>query len=349
MSIYDVAREAGVSAATVSRFINKSVNVVPEKAELIRSAMKKLKYEPAMIRPGPRPRNRQGIVHKQVLLLSLGKFGVLDLYNMPALPKMLNEIQLVLHSTGLNLVLAQSVDGTIPSITSARNFDGILVFGKLDPMPEKIMALLRSAPSVWFFREHSDPDGIFDHVFYDNKKIGGMAFSYLHGKGCRNLAVIVTEKEHSAFSLRSEAFVSAAREMGCLVDVFQPADSNPGIPIARKVDEILGKMMNGRRRHDGIFVTSDDSMLAVFNSFRNRGIEPEQDIKFIGCNNDPQFMGQMSPRPATIDIRLDVIGRKAVELLLQRIRNPEEDGTVEVFIKPLLVPAEKDEEQLKVS
>ena len=46
-TIVDVAREAGVSVATVSRVMNNSVIVSAEKRELVYAAMKKVGYIPS--------------------------------------------------------------------------------------------------------------------------------------------------------------------------------------------------------------------------------------------------------------------------------------------------------------
>lgn len=46
MSIYNVADEAGVSPATVSRFLNGSAYVAPDKARQIQEAIKRLGYKP---------------------------------------------------------------------------------------------------------------------------------------------------------------------------------------------------------------------------------------------------------------------------------------------------------------
>ena len=47
--IKDVARLAGVSAPTVSRYLNGTVNVTEDKRERIAKAIKELGYEPSIV------------------------------------------------------------------------------------------------------------------------------------------------------------------------------------------------------------------------------------------------------------------------------------------------------------
>ena len=46
VNIKDVARAAGVSVSTVSRVINNSASVIPEKRQAVLAAMDNLKYQP---------------------------------------------------------------------------------------------------------------------------------------------------------------------------------------------------------------------------------------------------------------------------------------------------------------
>ncbi|MGL4662272.1 MAG: LacI family DNA-binding transcriptional regulator [Culicoidibacterales bacterium] len=52
ITIYDVAKKAGVSLATVSRVMNKSAKVKPEKVARVEEAIKELNYKPNMIARG---------------------------------------------------------------------------------------------------------------------------------------------------------------------------------------------------------------------------------------------------------------------------------------------------------
>ena len=89
--------------------------------------------------------------------------------------------------------------------------------------------------------------------------------------------------------------------------------------VALRARPLIDRVVAMNPRPTGVFCVSDDLMLAVFNGLRQRGVEPGRDIELIGCNNDRLFMEQMHPRPATINLKLDQVGRQAFELLLTKM------------------------------
>ena len=68
---------------------------------------------------------------------------------------------------------------------------------------------------------------------------------------------------------------------------------------------------------------------------------PARALDMIGCNADEVALQYLSPRPATIDIKISQIGQMAVDQLLRRI-NGESCGAVnEIFVKPELIKGER--------
>src|SRR5262245_61259981 len=104
MSITKVAAEAGVSPATVSRFINKQVSVSPEVGKRIHEAMIKLNYTPSASRPGPKPSTRRAIRTGNVTFLSLGDLDPATMFSLPVFPLLFGGIQHALSDRGLHLV-----------------------------------------------------------------------------------------------------------------------------------------------------------------------------------------------------------------------------------------------------
>ena len=107
--------------------------------------------------------------------------------------------------------------------------------------------------------------------------------------------------------------------------------------IAQRVVDAIGRK-NGSP--PGIFVASDDLMAVIYHRLRQEGIEPGRDAVLIGCNRDVPYLEQLHPRPATIDIRLDLVGERAVDQLMWRMSHPIDEGQTDVLIKPVVVPAE---------
>ena len=67
--IKDVAKLAGVSAPTVSRYLNGTVNVTEDKRERIAKAIKELGYEPSIVARAPGDGLRGGVRGQSFRLL----------------------------------------------------------------------------------------------------------------------------------------------------------------------------------------------------------------------------------------------------------------------------------------
>jgi len=59
ITIYDIAKEAGVSPSTVSRVLTNSANVRPEKRDRIKALIEKYNFRPNALAKGLRIRARE--------------------------------------------------------------------------------------------------------------------------------------------------------------------------------------------------------------------------------------------------------------------------------------------------
>lgn len=346
-SIVDVARQANVSVATVSRTLNGERNVAPATALAVEQAVKEVGYVPRAVRPGPKPKGRRGINTGTIAFLSVGSLSPAEMYRMPAFPALLGGIQRGVERHGMELTLAHLPEGKIvPPVLARRRADGVLLFGD-QALSAPLEQAVHRVPAVWcFLRGQVAPNGTFDHVMYDNSHVGQMAAEYLLGRGHRELMFASSGSSHEAYSARRKQFLRCVAEHGsraCVVEGPSQEDGSSAIPAAvlavvaqRVIEDLRGRST----RPTAIFVASDDLMVAVFNRLRQEGMEPGRDVELIGCNNDLPYLGQLHPRPATIDIRLDLVGERSVDQLLRRMSHPVDQGQTDVLIKPVIVPAE---------
>lgn len=327
-TITEVATLAKASPASVSRYLHAPDAVSPELAERIAGALRTTGY--TLRRPVPAAPSGQPPIPRLVVFLTLGELTSQDLLALPAFPQLFAGITRRLQAGGGNLLFTNYPgDGPLPAVISEGSVDGILVFGRLARMPAALTARLLATPSAWVMRQHSDHAYRIDHVFYDNTRVGRMAADHLAGLGLRRLAVINSYPEHEAYAPRQAGFLAACRDLG-----LEATSRSTGL------GEAVRTAMRGADRPDGIFVPSDEQLLEVHHLLRSLGIEPGRQVHLIGCNNDPQLMVRMHPRPATIDIHLDLIGARAVEQLAYRLAN-RDAPPMQVFINPTVVPAER--------
>lgn len=334
----EVAKMAGVSIATVSRCINGTSPVNEETAARIRACMKELGFEPNR---GGRVGARGGKnAPKNVMFLSLTHLQPAEMYRMPALPSLLAGVQGELAAIHSNLMLFHSPGGSlVPPALAAKQIDGVILYGKESTGPSPALArLLHQVPVVMTFRGHREILNDFDHVTYDNRAVGPLAVRHFQERGYTHVGFVSPSTEHLAFRRRQEGFREACRKAGIRVTEYvREIDTGEG--ERARLGQAVVDALREKERPRGLFCVSDDVMLVIFNALERNGMHPGNDVELIGCNNDSSFLGQMSPRPATIDIMLDEVGKRVVDQLHWRMRNPLRP-LVEILVKPTIVPAQ---------
>ncbi|HEX3358911.1 MAG TPA: LacI family DNA-binding transcriptional regulator [Tepidisphaeraceae bacterium] len=338
MSIIQVAEVAGVSKSTVSRVINQSPAVAPEATKAVHEAMQRLGYSPPLRRRGPKPMSRRGIRTGNIALLVMG-LRPADLYRLPVFPSLLHGIERALAEQQMNLVLANfGKEAEVPAVLAGNQTDGVLLFGKWDDMPNAVRARLKQLPLVWVMREHSDIEGDFDHVFYNNAAVGPIAARYLLSRGHKRLAYLSAVPKHTAFAQRQHDFTETIQQSGASVVSFVgDREIDPLHWSAPEYLALVDRLLEEREKPTGLFVATDAQLPGFYHALLARGLHPEQDVHLIGCDNEQQFLSQLSPAPATIDINLELVGHRAVQQLLWRIRNPEEKNRISLLVEPRLI------------
>ena len=344
MSIVEVAKLANVSNATVSRVINRSGTVKPETVERVRKAMTKAGYvpKPLLSRPGPRLRshfNGNGHLAPKtgtIAMVMCMKPSFLGLS--PVLSSAVHGAEKALVERGLSMVQVYvQPGGPIPPILMRNGIDGSLV---IHAMPESIEAILGQHARVTLM---SDATSHSDHVFCDNDEIGRIAFDYLKDRGHKHLAFVTLHKEHLASIMRRESFCEAAQQSQLDVAVFEHPNKWGDVLLSKpQIMESMclstaEQMLKMSDRPTGIFVTSDAFSSVLYPALKHVGIKPGRDVEVVSCNNETMLLAGLAPRPATIDIKAEYIGQRAVEQLCWRIENPDDPTTIEIKIKPELV------------
>jgi DNA-binding LacI/PurR family transcriptional regulator len=341
MSISEVAKAANVSPATVSRVLNQSRSVSPEKVGRIQAAMAELGYSPGAVRPGPKSADRRGVQTGNVLLLSIGQFSVVQMLNMPALPMLLGGAQEALGDRGMNVIFAHCRDGcTVPQALSPKSVDGVLVIGYLDQLSTAFAKRLEQLPLVWLLHRSEQMSDFGGYIRCDNEQVGELAGEYLAGQGHKETAVLTRSPGHSVYTPRVRRFAASVRRQGSnVIELTGQHRYDPSQPPAAFVPAAIDRLLEQTPQVTGLFCVSDYLMLAAHCALLRRGVEPGRDVTLIGCDNDPQSMSQMYPRPATIDIQLTGIGREGVNRLMAQINDPSETASKpsEVIYPPKLV------------
>jgi len=317
-TIYDVAREAGVSIATVSRAINYPQRVNPETRARIIQAMDKLAYVGAT-------------TEKAKLSHTPRRIGVLiPFFTEPSFTQRLRGIASVLSQHNLEMVILpvdtkgreQSYLQTIPI---RRTVDGLIIVSQqLEDATSK--RLLENHLETVII-EFNDPH--FSSLEINDTAGGKLATQYLIEKGHRRIA-FMGGRSAPTFGINP-----IARRLAGYLEAMDEAKLVPEKNLVHEYAMDIGTILRAMTRERlplAIFAATDLQAIAILREARVMGLRVPQDMAVIGFDDIDMaaFFGL-----TTIHQPLDESGRIAAKILVSRLENPSQ--TIQHIEFPLKV------------
>jgi DNA-binding LacI/PurR family transcriptional regulator len=352
MSIVAVAKRAGVSVATVSRVLNDLHNVRAETAQQVRAAMEEIGYKPPRVKRGPKTGSRRTIPScmrtGQIAVLTLG--GLQDWLGLPVMSSVVAGVMRAAKELDIRPILDEMPDAReLSPILRRREVDGAVVFFMSGLPLGPLVQLRQHLPVVWAMGGEGGPVEV-DHVSADNMGIGRVAFEYLQRQGCEHQAFVTDHPGWQIMRVRGQSFANSARDAGFAVTSFI-AEANSldreayglNVQVADDLAGLVDLILRADPRPTGLFIPTDLLTTKLYPLLIQRGVRPGFDIQVVSCDNENERLSMLNPRPASIDIRGEQIGRCAVRQLVQRLQRPDEPASrVQIapqVIMPTLAPS----------
>lgn len=331
---------------TVARVVNGTGNVNPETVDKVRQVMQMVGYipKPPEQRRGPRRDRCLGFKTGNVAFITSAK-GLHILGNSPIMVNVMHGIEETLASYGISMIqCVVNSNRQLPPIVSRGEIDGVIIWPSLEGASAETIDILSMYKRVYVMtgREKYLPG---DRVLNDNEQVGILAANYLISRGHKRLIMLDSSdpaRVRSAWINRWYGFEETAEAAGVSVEMIISPTSTEDTALMRTseaqqvyYDILKSKILEGNKP-TGIFCTCDSTTAATYPILRRLGLNVGTDVEIVSCNNEQSILSGLDPLPASIDIRPEIIGKRAVEQLRRRIMNPEHDGRVVIEIKPRL-------------
>lgn len=323
----DVARRAGVSVGTASMALAGGSQVLPATAEKVRQAAKALGYTPLRRRLPSGEGSAPAAHDEAIAMIAVG----IDYGAFPIYARLLQIMGAAAAQRGRRLIsrMVGTHEEAVEAIRQSQVVGVVLLWqdpheGRID-----VKALQQSVACVRVLGSLV-PGSTVDHVTCDNQRIGDLAAQYLWDRGHRVAAALQYDQPLSeVFRHRARAFVEHFEKLGGKAKVFRFFGNVQAHEIAQAIAAEAP-------RPTGIF-TGDDGTLSRFDLlFRHLGLVPGREIEMIGCNNEDHRLDELSPRPATIDLQLEILADQALEVMSWRLKNRHRPR-MQVIVEPRLV------------
>lgn len=302
----DVAREADVSTATVSRVLNNSMQVIPETRQRVLAAMDKLGYDYGSKRASG----------------AVGNNKVILVMTNTTLPDILDELREAAGAYGYQVIFNFYKLGDESNIFDiiGSQISGVILLGVID-RNGALEAHLKNYPLVQLKVKRLQFKNNFV-VMSDEAQMSYDAVCHLLGKGRRRIALITVKQSPFIEARRENGYRQALCDAGAEVDkdmIFYGDYTYDGGYDAAKA------LIKSGIKPDGVFCICDMMAAGCMKYFREVGLRIPEDIAVVGLDNT-EVADFLSPPLTTVDACIRETAQEAVKLLDAVIRQEVTTG-----------------------
>ncbi|KQT62923.1 MULTISPECIES: LacI family DNA-binding transcriptional regulator [unclassified Aureimonas] len=314
-TIRDVARESGVSIATVSRFFSgKSSAVAPETSESVRRAAESLGYTPSEIGRSLRLARSRVVV---VLVPSSTNHFTTDVSA---------SLESALNAKGLSMVLANTEedpdkqDGLLSDAQGLRA-KAVVLQGAIDTPKLREMAARQN--NLIFVNRQPAPGIVAPYVGIDNFAAGFAVGRYFVQRDYQNFVAIHGPRQYAGSSARLDGFLAGIGEAGPVMRFESPFSMEGGY----RYGTLLAANMSQRY---AVFCGNDEIAYGVYRAATERQLQvPDQ---MVICGFDDNRLNEwLAPWLTTVKVPAFDFG-PAIADLIEKV--PTATKSCDRFILP---------------
>jgi len=309
VTIKDVAREAGVSVATVSRVWNDAAFVSPETRQRVSEIAARLGYSP------------HGAA-RSLITRTTHALGVLlpDLYG-EFFSEIIRGIDHTAQADGYHILVSSSHDSKDEIDAALRSMrgrvDGMIIMSPDLEAQRTLHALQGSFPVVLL--NGGAESKAFDTITIENHEGASAMVRHLVQRGHRRIAMIAGPERNYDAAERLRGYRSALGESGIAPD--------PAFVLAGDFSELSGHraaraMLALDPRPTAIFAANDSMAIGALSALREAGLRVPEDIAVAGFDDIPMAR-YMNPPLSTVHVDISKLGERATTLLLSSLQNGE--------------------------
>ncbi|MCU4165895.1 LacI family DNA-binding transcriptional regulator [Carboxylicivirga caseinilyticus] len=320
ITIIDIAKQLGVSKSTVSRALKDHPDISKATKDRVNALAKKLKYKP----------NATAISFRQQRSRIIGL--IVPQISPFFFPSIIKAVEKEVHKRGYNLMILQSGESEKRErdnleILLHNNVDGILasVSRKTQNFDHFESLIEEHIPIVFFDRIPKNIKA--DCVLIDDFDGAYRAVEHLIKTGRKKISICIGNPNLLISQNRLEAYKKALNDYALPFDDNLVISGESTLEAYKATDDLI----NSSHKTDSIFAISDLTMSGVMQAIYKNNIQVPDKIAVIGfCESI--FSKMYQPTLSYINPLGKKIGKKAAQLLLDRIDNEESQNSIKQIL-----------------
>ena len=306
-TIYDIAKEAGVGVATVSRALNGTGYVSESTLKKIMKASEGYAKSP-----------RISYASKKSICLVASYDPAFFFVNETYLDAMIG-INSVTKEKKYNLILEfDNENHRCLELYQGREIDGVILMG-VSQSSTLIAELIRLKCPFVLIGDYLDRSKHFCRVSLDDFSMAKSAVQYLIGIGHRRIGYIGGSEQYSPCKKRADGYLSALKEAN--IEINKDYIINCDDITVEKATNLAKHLLYQTNRVSAILAFNDTVAFAIYEAARQMGIRIPDGLSVISID-DSEAAQYVTPSLTSFRLPTYQKGLKAAEQLFLQLENP---------------------------
>ena len=330
-TIYDIAKEIGVSTATVSRVLSNSGYPVKEELrKKIQDTAEKLNYSVNIV----------GRMLKKNISMDIGV--IIPTITNPFYSQLLLGIDLEARKKDYNILLCNSlrdrnIEKKYIELLYQKQVSGLII-SSIDENHSFLKKIQDSGVKVVAFDQDIE-DFPCSKVGFDYTKGGIIATSFLISMGHTNIAFLSSPLNRKNRKDTAEGYRLALIQHGLsfdennIITSISEEESETGTYEFENGKNLISRFLQLKNRPTAIFAVNDMTALGIIQELSNRGLSVPEDVSVIGFDNI-ELASMVNPPLTTVNQPAYETGRLACKILLSSMENNSNET---IILEPNLV------------
>lgn len=304
ITIYDVAKEAKVSMATVSRVVNNNPNVKEDTRLRVQEVIKKLRYTPNAV--------ARGLASKKTTTIGIVLPDIADLSS----AEVVSGIESVANMYKYNIILANSCDDkeiekNIFASFVSKQVDGIIYLGH--SLSESSKNYLKDIKIPVVLAGNLGNDSEFYAVNIDYEKAAYDITKEFIVKGSKNISLVIDRYE----SQKTQRIIKGYKEALASENIeFKPQYIIDGYRTYKESNRLYKTITNIEA--DVVITMFDEVALAVMHQALDTGVSIPGELEIISLENT-KLLDMTRPKISSIFQPIFDIGAVSMRILTKII------------------------------
>jgi LacI family transcriptional regulator len=312
VTIYDVAKLAGVSIATVSRVINKTGNVTPKTVARVKEAMEQLNFSPnSLAQNFAKMKSRTiGLI---IPISSNNKLSndYMDSFYSTEIFRGVNNVLLAEEYSMLLINTKNDFENIVHEFVDQKKIEGLIIGANPSHLVGFKEAILQKKPIVYIGQVEEFNQGL--HVYAQYTQYINKTLNYLVEKGHKNIAYFgLVENKELSTELRQD-------KKGIKINCYS---------ISSTIEDMQEKIRNlfcSKDRPTALFFESFEGIQPVLSTLNEINLKVPEDVSIISVEHKKGLGASYVPQITNVYVPAYEMGKVAARALIDYLNGNIEE------------------------